>query len=262
MNASYPPPSPVIGTPIPTVRPRWTYVFLVINIILFAATTLTGGNNSNIWLAGANIADLVASGEYWRLFTANFLHASVLHIAFNAYALYSLGSQVESLHGYPRFITIYLLSGISGAVFSYMFTHSVSVGASTSLFGLFGALVVYFYKHRKLFGAMGQQQLTSLAVTLAINVFLGLSPGSRIDNWGHAGGFIGGVALAWFLCPRYAPVDPFARAFESALPATRRPELVNAYIVDTNSLPQQMFPVTLIAAVLVVLTALVPLMPR
>ena len=161
------------------------------------------------------------------------------------------------MYGYPRFVTIYLLSGISGAIFSYIFTHGTSVGASTSLFGLFGALVVYFYKNRQIFGQMGQQQLTNLGVTLAINVFIGLSPGSNIDNAGHVGGFVGGLALAWFLCPRYEPADPVSRAFESVVPQHRKPELANAYMSDTNSLPQQLLPVTLFAVALVVLTALV-----
>ena len=243
--------------PIPTVRPRWTYVFLAINIVIFLATTATGGNNSDIMAAGANIAQLVAAGEYWRLFTANWLHASVLHIALNAYAIYALGTQVEAVYGYPRFVTIYLLSGIAGAIFSYVFTHGTSVGASTSLFGLFGALVVYFYKNRRIFGQMGQQQLINLGVTLAINVFLGLSPGSNIDIAGHAGGFIGGLALAWFLCPRYEPADPVARAFDSVVPQHRKPELANAYMTDANSLPKQLLPVTLFAVALVALTALV-----
>ena len=269
MNTPYPAPRPPqppvrtpVRTPVPIVRPLWTYVFLAINVFIFVATTVTGGNRSDIMAAGANIATAVEAGEYWRLFTANFLHASVLHIAFNAYALYALGSQVESLYGHPRFVTLYLLTGLSGAVFSYLFTHGTSVGASTSVFGLFGALVVYFYKNRQLFGQAGRQQLISLGVTLAVNVMLGLSPGSGIDNWGHVGGFIGGLALAWFFCPTYAPADPIVNVFGSVVPQQRKPELANAYMVDTNSLPQQVLPVTVFAIALVALTALAPLWPR
>ena len=261
---SQPSSQPPARIPIPTVRPRLTYVFLAINIIIFVVTLVTGRradpSSSPIWLSGANIPVLVAAGEYWRLFTANWLHASTLHIAFNAYALYALGRQVEAVYGYPRFTTVYLLSGIAGAVFSYVLTRDPqvpSVGASTSLFGLFGALVVYFYKNRRIFGEIGRQQLINLGITLLVNVFLGLTPGSNIDNAGHAGGFIGGLALAWFLCPRYAPTDPMVHAFGSVVSLQRKPELANAYMADNNSLLQQALPVTLFAVALAALTAFV-----
>ena len=180
---------------------------------MFVGLTVTGGseNSTNLIRWGANFAPLVHAGEYWRLITANFLHIGIIHIAFNSYALYALGAQAEALYGPRRYIAIYLLTGISGAIFSYMFTQGLSAGASTSLFGLFGALVVFFYKQRKVLGAMGQQQLVSLAITLGANVLLSLT-NPRIDNWGHVGGFLGGLILAWFLCPTYDRVNPFAQA--------------------------------------------------
>lgn len=252
---SRPEPTPA-RAPLPMVKPRFTYIFIGISAVVFVLMTLTGGTESarNLIRWGANYAPLVDAGEYWRLFTANFIHIGVLHLAFNLYALFVLGQQVESIFGYPRFITIYLLSGLSGAVFSYLFTHGLSAGASTSLFGLFGALVVYFYKHREMFGKMGQQQLINLGIILLINVIIGLSPGSNIDNFGHLGGFVGGAVLAWFLAPSYAPVDPFSRALEPAMSQTRKPELSNGVIMDTNSLAKQLFPVALFVVALIALT--------
>jgi rhomboid protease GluP len=255
--------------PIPLARPRWTYIFIAINVIVFVAmmvdgflqgglgiAVLTGGRGISSILIdfGANFAPLVARGQFWRLFTANFIHIGILHLLFNMYALFQLGIQVEATYGPRRFVAIYLLSGVSGAVFSYMFTNGLSAGASTSIFGLFGALVVYFYKHRELFGRMGQQQLVNLGVILLINVIYGLSPGASVDNWGHAGGFIGGVILAWFMCPRYEPVNSFARAFEPALPANRKPELSNGVVMDANSFSQQLFVVAAFIVGLIVLT--------
>ncbi len=223
-----------------------------------AVAVLTGGRGVSPILIdfGANFAPLVAQGQFWRLFTANFIHIGIVHLLFNMYALLQLGTQVESVYGRQRFIAIYLLSGVSGAVFSYMFTRGLSAGASTSIFGLFGALVVYFYKHRELFGRVGQQQLVNLGVILLINVIYGLSPGASVDNWGHAGGFIGGAILAWFMCPRYVPVDPFAQAFEPAAPQHRKPELSNGVVMDANALSQQLFVVALFIAGLIALTLL------
>ena len=276
MNAPYSPPPlpppPARSAPtIPTVRPRWTYVFIAINVSVFVAMVIDGFIQGGLGIAvitggrgvspilidfGANFAPLVAQGQFWRLFTANFIHIGIMHLLFNMYALLQLGPQVEAVYGRQRFVAIYLLSGISGAVFSYVFTRGLSAGASTSIFGLFGALVVYFYKHRELFGRVGQQQLINLGVILLINVIYGLSPGASVDNWGHAGGFIGGAILAWFLCPRYAPVNPFAQAFEPVLAQTRKPELTNGVVMDENSLSQQVFVVAVFVAGLVALTLL------
>jgi rhomboid protease GluP len=273
VNAPYTQPPPQRGAPIPTARPRWTYIFIALNVIVFVAMIVVGfvqgGTSLGIAVLsggrgvapilidfGANFAPLVAQGEFWRLFTANFIHIGIVHLLFNMYALLQLGVQVESVYGRQRFIALYLLAGISGAVFSYMFTRGLSAGASTSIFGLFGALVVYFYKHRELFGRMGQQQLINLGVILLINVIIGLSPGASVDNWGHAGGFVGGAILGWFMCPRYVPVDPFARAFEPAVAQNRKPELSNGVVMDANTLSQQVFVVALFIAGLIALTLL------
>ena len=247
---------------LPVVRPRWVYVFLVINVILFGAMELTGGseNSDTLIRFGANYAPLVRSGEYWRLLTANFLHIGLLHLLVNSYALYILGVEVEALFGHQRFIVIYLLTGISGAIFSFMITQGLSAGASTSLFGLFGALVVFFYKQRRLLGNFGQQRLISLGLTLLINVIIGLTPGSHIDIWGHFGGFLGGLILGWFLCPQYELVNPFTNAFAPALSSRNKPELSNGEVMDTNSLAKQSFSVGMFALGLIVLTIIARLL--
>jgi len=131
-----------------------------------------------------------------------FLHADFLHIAFNSYALYIFGPQVEALFGYRRFTLIYLLSGVAGTVLSFALSPNWSVGASGAIFGLVGALLIYFYRHRKLFGELGRRRLTELAVVAGLNLLIGLRP--NIDNWGHVGGLIGGSLLTWLIGPIYA----------------------------------------------------------
>lgn len=260
---------------LPLAHPRWTYIFLIINGVLFVAMLIAGltqstnlqdafrhlgrvlqGDSNLLIDFGANFAEYVAAGQYWRLITANFLHVGIVHLLFNSYALYGLGIQVEAVYGHRRFVTLYVLSGISGAIFSYIFTHGLSAGASTSLFGLFAALVVFFFKQRKLLGATGQQQLIRLGVTLAANVYLGLSPGSRIDNWGHVGGFVGGLILAWFFCPRYERANPFFHAFEPIIRPEHKPELRNDEIMDANSLASQKWVVGMFVVGLITLTTL------
>jgi rhomboid protease GluP len=248
---------------LPVVRPLWTYIFLGLIVLVYIAEEVTGGSEStaNLIRFGANYAPLVAQGEYWRLVTANFLHIGILHIAVNGYALYVLGIEVEALFGHERFVAIYLLTGISGAVFSFMMTQGLSAGASTALFGLFGALAVFFYKQRELLGTIGRQRLISLGVTLLINIVIGLSPGSGIDNWGHLGGALGGALLGWFLCPTYQLAVPRVNVFAPEI-ARVQPDLANAHLVDTNSLSRQSLTVGVFALGLVVLTALARMAQR
>lgn len=190
-------PSPARYLPIPTVKPRITYVILAINIIVFALESITG---ADVWFSfGAKINASIVAGEWWRLITPMFLHAGLAHIAFNSYALYSFGPQVEAVFGYRRFLFIYLLSGVSGAVFSFAFSARPSVGASGAIFGLIGALLIYLFRHRVAFGEMGRRRLVEILALAGINLIIGLSPG--IDNWGHVGGLFGGAVLTWLIGP-------------------------------------------------------------
>jgi len=144
---------------------------------------------------GLKVNQLIAQGQIWRLFTPMLLHGSLLHIAFNMYALSKIGPRLERYYGHWRFLALYILSGFGGNVFSMMFTEAPSLGSSTAIFGLIGAQGVFFYHNRELFGPAFRQGLNSIISIALINLFIGLSPG--IDNWGHVGGLIGGVVFAW-----------------------------------------------------------------
>jgi len=181
-----------------------TYVMMGLLVAVFVVETLAGGSDNSRTLVqlGANFAPMVTLGDYWRLFTANFLHIGLMHLAFNLYALYIVGTEVEMFYGPWRFLVIYLLTGLSGAIASYAFTYGLSAGASTAIMGLIGTLIAFFIRNRDVFGAMSRSRLTNLMIVIAINVFYGMSVGT-IDNFGHLGGFIGGVILGWLLCPFY-----------------------------------------------------------
>jgi rhomboid protease GluP len=237
-----PPPGPPRPLPpsqprylvLPAVKPRLTYGLLAINILIFVAQTLTGPDQ---WFfLGAKINEFIVAGQWWRLVTPMFLHVNWFHIAVNSYSLYIFGPQVEALLGYRRFLTVYLVAGVSGTVLSFVLSPNPSVGASGAIFGLVGAMLVYFYRHRQLFGEMGRRRLIDILVIAGINLFIGLTPG--IDNWGHVGGLAGGAVLAWLLGPIYA-VQPD--------PATAQPR-----VVDTSPLNGQRW-----LGVLAVLLALV-----
>jgi rhomboid protease GluP len=134
-------------------------------------------------------------GQLWRLITPLLLHGSIAHIGFNMYALFIFGPGLERYYGHLRFLTLYLLAGFAGNVFSFLFTPGLSVGASTAIFGLVAAQGVFLFRHRQMLGANARAGLMNIIFIVAINLFLGLSPG--IDNWGHLGGLFGGLAFAW-----------------------------------------------------------------
>lgn len=159
---------------------------------------------------GAKITPLITDGQIWRLMTPVLLHASPAHILFNMYALYVLGSFIEAYYGHWRFLALYLLGAFGGNILSYWMTPGVSVGASTAIFGLVAAQGVFFYQNRKLFGQRARSMLGNTVFIIVINLMLGLSGG--IDNWGHLGGLVGGLAFAWFAGPKlgveYHPEGP------------------------------------------------------
>ena len=235
MNSIEPPP---VQLRLPLTRPRAVYALMAIIGLVFIIEELAGGSqNSRVLInLGANYAPRVSAGEYWRLFTANFLHIGFLHVAFNGYALYVLGQEAEAIYGSTRFLVIFLLASLSGAIASFALTYGLSAGASTGIFGLIGTLIAFFVRNREVFGSLGRTRLNNLLFVAAFNVIYGLSV-PAIDNWGHAGGLAAGLLLGWLLCPFYQ--------IEFAPDGSRR-------VIDNNSLRNEWIGVGLVVALLVV----------
>jgi rhomboid protease GluP len=198
---------------MPSLPPNVTYVIIGVTVAAYLLQLLTvalwGYAIYQIdWLEiyGARINSAIRAGELWRFITPVFLHGSVAHIFFNMYALLSIGSFLERQFGHGRFVLLYFLGAFAGNVFSFLFTgeDGYSIGASTAVFGLIGAQVVFFYQNRELFGRQARQAIGNMVFIIAINLFIGLSPG--IDNWGHVGGLLGGAMFAWFASPRWMVV--------------------------------------------------------
>jgi membrane associated rhomboid family serine protease len=146
---------------------------------------------------------LILAGQLWRLITPVFIHAGLLHLFVNMYSLFALGPAVERFFGPPRYLSVYLLSGINGVIFSLAFSTVPSVGASGAIFGLLGALATFLYLHRPVFGRGGGMMLRQLVIVGALNLLASLTPG--IDLWGHVGGLVAGVACTLYFGPRLVP---------------------------------------------------------
>ncbi|WP_090947388.1 rhomboid family intramembrane serine protease [Parageobacillus thermantarcticus] len=175
-------------------KPVFTYIFIALQVIVFLLMERSGGStNPDVLIQyGAKFNPLIQAGEWWRFFTPIFLHIGFLHLLMNTFALYYLGMAVERLYGSWRFFFIYFTAGFFGTLGSFLFTASLSAGASGAIFGLFGALLYFGTVYRHLFFQTIGTNIISLIV---INLVFGMMvPG--IDNAGHIGGLIGGFLAA------------------------------------------------------------------
>ena len=172
-----------------TSRSTVTITLIAIDAVIFGLQFLVGidavAADWGLWPAAVAVND-----EWYRLLTSAFLHGSLLHLGFNMYVLYVLGPPLERLLGHARFLVLYLIAGLGGAVASFAFSgiNSVSVGASGAIFGLMGALVVA--------GRHLRTDITQVLVLIGINIVIGfIAPG--IDWRAHLGGLLTGAAVAF-----------------------------------------------------------------
>jgi rhomboid protease GluP len=154
---------------------------------------LLGGSSRLLAAWGANAGWLVAHGQWWRLFSAIFIHIGLIHLVFNSYALMFIGPMLEDVFGRERFLALYLLTGAAGFWVSNL-VHppwSVTAGASGALFGLIGVAIVVSQRYST-WGSLFHQQLKHWAI---YGFVYGLLIGA--NNAAHIGGFLCGVALAF-----------------------------------------------------------------
>lgn len=177
-------------------KPVVTYTFLGLQLIMFLLMTIDGGSTNTFTLIGygAKFNPLLVAGEWWRLVTPIFLHIGWVHLIMNSVILYYLGIQLEETLGHWRFALIYLLSGILGNAASFAFNaFSVSAGASTSLFGLFGATL--FLGKTYTGNPAIQHMARNFGTLILINLVFGFF-NTSVDLAGHIGGLAGGYLMS------------------------------------------------------------------
>jgi rhomboid protease GluP len=134
-------------------------------------------------------------GRWWTLLSAAWLHGGMLHILFNMLWVRYVAPDTAELYGTSRTIIIYTVSSVTGFLLSTLWGHQFTIGASASIFGLFGALVAYGRRG-------GSSHIGRQAMTYAVILFvLGFIFPASVDNIAHAGGFIGGFAAGWIMNP-------------------------------------------------------------
>ncbi len=218
-------PGRVLGGLIP-VPSTATSTLVAANIALYAISwylSQTVSVEPGAGFAGGNISpevlkrlgakdglSIIFGGQWWRLVTAIFLHAGLLHIGMNLWCLLDLGPEVESLFSTTKFIVLYLATGVAGFLLSLWWNPMVpAIGASGAILGLVGVLIGASFHHGHL-GKEYRGRLWRWVIYMLIFSLLSGIFGFGLDNAAHIGGLVMGLLLGYFV-----PEDePFTRASE------------------------------------------------
>jgi membrane associated rhomboid family serine protease len=190
------------------VKTTPTNVLIGANVVIFLITTFVAPKLKYHLMKVDSL--ILHRGETYRLFTACFAHADLMHIGFNMYSLQNLGPAVERIFGTPRFVNIYLASGFLGNLVTLLLgTSPRSLGASGAVFGLLGALATHYYRNRKVLAEADSgreplnhtlpiahesflQVLAQLKRQLLYSALIAVGgAGSGVDHYGHFGGCLG-----------------------------------------------------------------------
>jgi len=182
----------------------WVFIALIALVYLFQALA-----PHDIRAAGL-VKESRAAGEWWRLFTAPFLHGFLPHILMNGAAMWYLGRRMEVLARWPHLPLVFLIAAWTGGEFSAHFVAAPSVGASGGLMGWLGFLLVFETLHGRLVPRKSRRRLLAGVLLTAL---IGLIGYNFIDNAAHAGGLIAGMFYAWIVFPKStSPHRPRANA--------------------------------------------------
>ena len=156
---------------------------------------LSPDSNSLFMLGASGTIPIMKYGRWWTLFSANFLHGSLLHILFNMMAFRQLAPLVTKEFGIYRMLTIYLLGGVAGYLVSFLAGIPFTIGASAAVCSLIGSAIYYGKRRGGAYGQAIYSQLGGWAIFIFIFGFM--VPG--INNWAHGGGMLTGALLGYLL---------------------------------------------------------------
>jgi membrane associated rhomboid family serine protease len=184
-------------------------ILMIINVLVFLFEIVSGGSNDSDVLhrMGALEPSAVANGEYWRLFTALFLHGGFLHLGFNLFALYVLAPPLEQSIGTMRFAACYLLSGLGSSIGVIALARlgliqaAQLIGASGCIMGVIGAWGGFLVRHHQ--APQAKERLANIALIVAIQIAFDLST-PQVSMAAHLSGLVAGFFLGLILAPKSA----------------------------------------------------------
>jgi membrane associated rhomboid family serine protease len=180
------------GVALATTNAPITRILIALNVAIYLITVVQG---AGLNAPGGSLFDkwilygpLVAHGDWWRLVTAMFLHASIIHIGFNMFALYVIGTPVEQYLGRARYLGLYFVSGLAGSAGGLLQApHTPVLGASGAIFGILGAMLIIEWQ---VTGRLAGNAATWIVLNLVISFAI-----PNISWGGHIGGLIGGILV-------------------------------------------------------------------
>jgi membrane associated rhomboid family serine protease len=192
--------TPVRRVALSSDTPTLTYILIGINVAVALGGFLSGANTTGGGIGSSSLINdgsvsrfAIADGEYWRLITAGFLHAGLLHLTFNMFSLWVLGGILEPAVGRLRFGLIYFVSLLAGSFGALLLEPSApTVGASGAIFGVMGAAIVVMRN-----SGINPMQ-SGLGFWLLLNLLFTFTA-TNISIGGHLGGLLGGAVAALFL---------------------------------------------------------------
>jgi membrane associated rhomboid family serine protease len=173
-----------------TTQPVVTWGLVAVNVVVYLITVAQGAGinqpGGSLFFKWVLYGPAVKDGDWWRLITAMFLHAGILHIGLNMLALVWLGGPVERYLGPFRYLALYFVSGLAGSAGALVVSpNSITVGASGAIFGILGALLIIEYQAT---GSLAGQAMSLIVINLIFSFTF-----SNISIGGHVGGLIGGI---------------------------------------------------------------------
>lgn len=196
--------------------PRWVYTFipnkdvkvtpiiLSANVIIWLIMIATGVSplmpgTEDVLSWGATSADKVTDGDYWRLWTSNYLHYGIIHLAVNMLSLNNIGRMLEQFIGWWRFALLYTFTGICGSAASIWWNpYAVGVGASGAILGIVGVLLALLTTNL-IEKTVRMKMLRSMAISAGLMILIGLQ--ANVDNAAHLGGLGAGMIGGYFIFP-------------------------------------------------------------
>jgi rhomboid protease GluP len=188
-------------------RYKLTYTLIILNSMVYLLSSFLSRDIVDMDIEvlvdmGALFGPFVLmEGEWWRLFSAMFLHGGMTHLLMNMFSLYLVGRAAEIYFDHRSYLSLYFFSGLVGGLVSLsVHPESVGVGASGAIFGVFGALAGFFLAHKEQIAMQSKAFMKDFAIIIGINLVLGLSIPS-VDVSAHIGGLIVGL-IGGFLLSR------------------------------------------------------------
>jgi rhomboid protease GluP len=149
---------------------------------------------------GANFGPLLHYGQWWRLFTSQFIHLDIAHLVFNMVFLYAAGRMAERMAGPVHFLLLYLVSGLTGSMIAALWNPTaLGAGASGAIFGVYGFMLAFLLREKQwIAGDVLKSFSGNVTGFVAYNLWFGLFQ-AGVANSAHLGGLLSGIGIGYLL---------------------------------------------------------------